>query len=154
MTRLSRKSETGQLFGRGKNIALPGHERSTERGVKKVFLLELPGRHFTHRRKMNACLILQRVDVLPWHALLGRSGSNGNPGHGEIAFPSRGRRPLRIQSSYETILNFVRIAQKVALIEVQHVGKIIDTSHEPVNGARLDHMLPLTAQKIFIENFL
>ena len=60
--------------------------------------------------------------------------------------------PLGVQTRYESILDFVCVAQDVPFVEVQKIRKVIDSGHVAVLNSRLDHMLPFSAQELLIEN--
>src|ERR1700757_1939928 len=92
--------------------------------------------------------------MLPRYRLFGSSGSDRQTRHGGLAFLNGRWIPLGIQTRYESILDFVRVAQDVPFVEVQKICKVIDSGDVTVLNSRLDHMLPFSAQEFLIENLL
>src|ERR1700719_2185041 len=59
---------------------------------------------------------------------------------------------LGVQTRYESILDFVGVAQNVALVEVQKIGEVIDSRDVAVFDSRFDDMLPFPAQEFLVED--
>ena len=61
---------------------------------------------------------------------------------------------LGVEAGHESVFDLVRIAEQVALVEVENVGEIVYAGDQAVDGARFDHVLPLAAQEFLVEDFL
>ena len=48
----------------------------------------------------------------------------------------------RIETLRDAVLDFVRVGQRVVLIEAQESPEIVHAIHEAIDDVRLDHMLP------------
>src|SRR5437016_9784635 len=61
------------------------------------------------------------------------------------------RHSLRIETIDQRVLNFVRVAENVAIIETQYLGEVFHPGHVRVVYAWLDYVFPLPAQEFSIE---
>src|ERR1700722_12684120 len=155
MTRLSDEGYAGQIFSGGKDVALPSYNGSAEGGIEEIFLLHFPCGYFPGLRTRSARLIVEVADALPGDELFRRGGADCKTSHGSIALLNLRRgRGLRVEPGDESVLHFVRVAQDVALVEVQDIGEVVYTGHGAIDDLGFDGMLPLPAQKFPVEYFL
>ena len=154
MARLREKRNPGEVSGRGKHVALAGSQSPAERGIKKVFLRQLPGHNFSHLRPGRARGICQHFGggMLPGDDRFRRRAAYRESFHNDVAIFRLLRCALGVQARHKAILNLMGIGKDVALIELQNIRKVVHPSHEAVYRARFNDVLPLSPQEFFIED--
>ena len=153
MPGLRDESNSSQVFRRGcKHVSLSRDQRSAKRRIQKVFLRNFPGGNLPDIWARITGLAVESADPLPRQGLLRSRSANGQARHRRLTFLNSRGMPLRIQPSYESVLNFMRVAQNIALVEVQYICKVVHASHVTVNNAWFDHVLPLLAEELPVED--
>src|SRR5579862_1446716 len=109
MSGLGEECNSSQVDGSREYIALPGNQRPSESGIEKVFLSQLPGYEFTHRRTGLATGTCQRIRMLPWNGRFRRSAAHGQSRHDFAAILRLIGGSLGIETCHEAILHFMRI---------------------------------------------
>src|SRR5580698_6049632 len=151
MTRLCEKRDAGEVDRGGEHIALAANQRSAESRIEKVFLLQFQSHNFPGLRAALARTICHRISMLPRDYQLGSRAADRESRHDRVAILGFLEIAFGIQTGHEAILDFVSIGENVAFVELQNICEVVYAGHKAIHGTRLDDMLPLSAQELFIE---
>src|ERR1700733_15609517 len=104
MPRLSSERDARQIFGGRKDVTLSGDQGSAERGIEKIFLVDLPGNHLLGVWAGGARRVIETAGALPGNSLFGRSRTHSQTSHRLIA-PLVGlrRSSFRVEPGHEAV---------------------------------------------------
>jgi len=130
--RLGSERDPGQIFGRGKNIALSGYQGSAECGIEEILLVNFPGDDFPGFGPGGAGLVVDSAEVLPRNRLFGRGGADRQA-------PIEARAEVRDRETYYAELRYAVDRQSRSVASAPDVYDGTDASARSDEGNRDDN---------------
>src|SRR5258705_9661930 len=154
MPRLGEKSDPGKIRRGSENITTSVHQRSSEVGIEKIFLRDLPPHYLAGLWSGVAVRPLRDIGAFPREHLLTRSTDPQGSHTLFFAILRLLRSSLGVQTMDNAVLHLVGVAENVTRVKAQNTGEVVYPGDVAISRVRLNHVLPLASSNFPLKHTL